>query len=868
MTVNAGGTLNLTNTSGNVLGYTSGTQVPLINVNGGTVNAGTAAAPVGNEGYLTAFTLTGGTVNYAGSGTGTNIQNAYQFGAAANGSVNLYTAAAITSNASANLSTFAGATDIRSGTLGVQVAQGTTTGGVDLLMSGIISSNGALGLTKYGPGVLTLSAANTYTGTTTVNAGTLSLTGSLASPTLALGGGTFAYAPTTAASTQAFTGTTIAAGGSTVTATTGNTLALGAITHAAGGVVGFGGAGTITTTSAGANGILGPYAYTGTGAGLSYVTGAATAGTASTIAAYTGGTTTTDATGVTDTTGTVNYNVPAGGTVNGGAGGASANTVRYTGAADTITGPITLNGLMNAGTGALTVNGNVTAGSTNELVVLSNGQNITLNGAVANNGSTASALTYGGPTAGTLTLSGTNTYTGGTTFAGGIVNVGSAGALGTTGTLTFAGGTLQYSAANTTDYSGRLSTAVDQVYNIDTNGQTVTYATAFGSNGSILNKSGAGTLILSANDTYNGGTTVNAGTLQVTFGGQGYAALRGTVTVNSGGTLSLAAVDATGFNAISAGNSLAQLTINGGTVDNATSGNQGFTANLTMTGGTFSSSGGGAFNIDPGQANAPSINTNASATTALISAPIVQRSTTVSLPFNVASGGAGTTSGSDLTVTGVISGAGGGITKNGAGALTLSGANTYTGPTIVNAGTLIVNGTQSSATGAVSVASGSTSGTGATLGGIGTIGGATTVASGVSNGTITGATNGTVGTLSLTAGLTINGTYVADVIAGTGSDKLAVSGAVLTLNTTSVLSLAVQGTLTAAQYVLATYSALSGTFSNITGTPAGYRVDYGPATNGAITLDAVPEPSTWLGGLLLTGTFGFALRRRRSTRVA
>ncbi len=486
VTVNSGGTLNLTNTNGNGLGYNGG-ATPLINVNGGTVNT----TGSGNEGYSTAFTLTGGTVNYAGSGTGTNIQNAYQFNAGTNGSINNYTAAAITSNASANLSTFAGAINIRGGNLGVQVAQGTTSGGVDLLMSGIISSAGTNGLTKYGPGVLTLSAASTYTGTTTVNAGTLQLTGSLASPTLAVGGGTFAYAPTTAASTQAFTGTTINAGGSTITATSGNTVSLGAITHNVGGVVGFGGAGTITTSSTGANGILGPYAYTGTGTGLSYVTGGG-----GTITAYTGGTTTTDATGVTDTTGTVNYNVPAGGTVG---AGASANTLRYTGAGDTITGPVTLNGLMNAGTGALTVNGNVTAGSTNELVVLSNGQNITLNGVVGN-GAAASALTYGGPTAGTLTLTGTNTYTGGTTFAGGVVNVGSTGALGTAGTLTFNGGTLQYSAANTTDYSSRFNNAVDQVYNIDTNGQTVTLATAIGNTGSILNKSGAGTLIVSGNN--------------------------------------------------------------------------------------------------------------------------------------------------------------------------------------------------------------------------------------------------------------------------------------------------------------------------------------------------------------------------------
>jgi autotransporter-associated beta strand protein len=44
------------------------------------------------------------------------------------------------------------------------------------------------------------------------------------------------------------------------------------------------------------------------------------------------------------------------------------------------------------------------------------------------------------------------------------------------------------------------------------------------------------------------------------------------------------------------------------------------------------------------------------------------------------------------TVSGVISGAGGSLVKTGRGTLTLTGTNTYTGPTEVDAGTLIVNG--------------------------------------------------------------------------------------------------------------------------------------------------------------------------------
>ncbi len=70
------------------------------------------------------------------------------------------------------------------------------------------------------------------------------------------------------------------------------------------------------------------------------------------------------------------------------------------------------------------------------------------------------------------------------------------------------------------------------------------------------------------------------------------------------------------------------------------------------------------------------------------------------------------------------------LTKTGAGTQVLSGANTYTGGTSVNAGTLLVNNTGGSGTGSgsVVVASGSTNATAVRLGGTGTISGATTFA--------------------------------------------------------------------------------------------------------------------------------------------
>ena len=61
------------------------------------------------------------------------------------------------------------------------------------------------------------------------------------------------------------------------------------------------------------------------------------------------------------------------------------------------------------------------------------------------------------------------------------------------------------------------------------------------------------------------------------------------------------------------------------------------------------------------------------------------------------------------------------LTKTGTGAITLTGANTFSGVTTVNAGKLFIHGDQTLAAGSVNVSSN------ATLGGTGTLGGDTTV---------------------------------------------------------------------------------------------------------------------------------------------
>lgn len=102
----------------------------------------------------------------------------------------------------------------------------------------------------------------------------------------------------------------------------------------------------------------------------------------------------------------------------------------------------------------------------------------------------------------------------------------------------------------------------------------------------------------------------------------------------------------------------------------------------------------------------------------------------------------------------VISSGSGTLTKNGAGTWTLTRDNTYTGNTNVNVGTLVINGNQSVATGAVSV-SGTLAGSG------GTVGGNTTINAGgrlaVGNGTA-----GSTGTETFSGTLTFTSTSIFD----------------------------------------------------------------------------------------------------------
>jgi fibronectin-binding autotransporter adhesin len=137
------------------------------------------------------------------------------------------------------------------------------------------------------------------------------------------------------------------------------------------------------------------------------------------------------------------------------------------------------------------------------------------------------------------------------------------------------------------------------------------------------------------------------------------------------------------------------------------------------------------------------------------------------------------------TFNGTIVGTNSPFTKNGPGTMVFNGNNTYTKPTVVNAGTLLVNGSTSAGS-ALTVNNNSV------LGGTGTIGGGVTLAAGSTSVLSPGSPVSTTADLA-TGSLTLNsGTTLAVQINGltpdSGHDQVRVSGSVdlggATLNTT------------------------------------------------------------------------------------
>ena len=263
-------------------------------------------------------------------------------------------------------------------------------------------------------------------------------------------------------------------------------------------------------------------------------------------------------------------------------------------------------------------------------------------------------------------------------------------------------------------------------------------------------------------------------------------------------------------------------------------------------------------------------------------------------------------SGATLTISGVISGDSGSLTKTGDGTLTLSETNTYAGGTTVSAGTLQVSNASALGTGNVTVSGGTLS-----IDSDVTLSIATGTTLSVTGGTVSGAIELDGGTLSIDSGVTLSDISLSVVLSDTyltstttSDDSSSTSSAaksntiLLTAvadddsgTTTTVYAIDGSGTLSVSEITISldeeladeiaslsadatyTFSLAASTISgldNVTITLDGLDTSSWTASlsDGTLTLTyTIPEPGSF-GLLAGTLALAFAASRRRRSRKA
>jgi autotransporter-associated beta strand protein len=699
--------------------------------------------------------------------------------------------------------------------------------------------DGTAGLTKAGAGTLTISgsAVNTLTGPTTVGGGTLALqfavannaSGVIGSGSALTLGGTCGLnvlgGATAIVDTQAFNGTTLVGGQATVALTKGTatsvTLNLGTLSNSSKSYLNFTlPTGTAVTTSHAldlSGSLLGTWASVGSGTTLTYA--ADNNASSGNITAYTGATSATAVDLSNVTVATTNYKYAAATTL---AGNQTGNTLQYTGAATTTalgSNSLTLNGLMNSGTGLLTVSGTagnsgLVIGAGGELDLMSNTQGLAISSVISGTG----AVVYGGPSAGTLTLSGVNSYSGGTTLNAGILSISGDAALGAvpaspSTNLTFAGNSTLKGTGSFTLNANRnivINSGVNATF--DNPGLYVGIDGVISGAGS-LTKTKLGTLSLNGMNTYTGGTYIVADN-----GG-----VSGSVNISSDASLGAVPASPTPNVFFSGGyqtpltwlapfdlNPNRTLVANGGSVQLAPFANQNITINNLITGSSslrFTTSGKGSVTLaNSNNSFAGGIILNGilkigsdGAFGAVPASPTIgisyDASSTMQLLAsfdlhpnrNIGGGTSGSgltftldTQGFNMTVPGSVTTGSHKFAKSGSGTLTIDGNNVFAAsgnPAAINGGLLRLNG--SSTGGQLNINKNGA------LGGTGTISMAVTAAVGdaTNPGGAIRLTDGAVGTLTLGSTLTFSGTptypnsLAFDLGDGVASDKIVLTTA-------------------------------------------------------------------------------------------
>ncbi|MCL2075861.1 MAG: autotransporter-associated beta strand repeat-containing protein [Betaproteobacteria bacterium] len=508
-------------------------------------------------------------------------------------------------------------------------------------------------LTKTGAGTLILTGANTYTGGTVINAGTLSI-------------GSDANIGATEAGRENILGGTDAAAPATLRLT-----GTGAIYSSSWTLEGILNAietpDSVTATMSGnLTGAGGGFEKTGEGRLILTGTNTYSGGTTVSAGILAGDTTSLQG-NITNNAG-VEFNQASNGSYTGvmsgtgqlAKGGAGTLTLAgdnsYSGDTVIQDGSLTVTGYLGHTGGSIgAYSGNIIHNGTNLTFNQGSGSQQTLSGVISGSGS----LTKSGD--GILILTGVNDY-GSTTVNGGALSIGSDANIGA-GTNALNNATLMLTGG---DYAKDWT--LTGAATIETEVTAIMSGVLGGAGG--FEKTGAGTLILTGTNTYTGGTTVSGGALSI--GSDANIGATGTNTLN-GGTLRLT------------GASYARdWTLNdvAGNAIEATGGNAAMSGVLGGAGG-FTKSGGGELTLSG--ANTYSGDTTISGGTLEVTGTLGGGSyggaivNNGALTFNQTA---------NQSLSGDISGSGL-LTKSGSGALTLAGNNSgYSGDITVRGGTL------------------------------------------------------------------------------------------------------------------------------------------------------------------------------------
>lgn len=823
-----------------------------------------------NNGVLRVASIAdAGTASALGAGAALN------FGSGANTGTLAYTGEETSVNRSINLvSTGAGGGAIHNnGTNGGLILNGVftnlgTTGSKTLTLGGTntdanqfqsLISNGSAGgilaLAKSGEGSWALTSQNTYSGGTTLSAGTLNLNhGGSEGTSSAIGTGTLtitggALGNSSGAAVVLSTNNTVAINGD-FSFVGGNDLSLG------GGIATIGNANRAITLDSSATLTLGELRWNSVnGARILTVDQGAGSGGRLVLAGF-----------------QLNVNADT----------VARNRALSGSAQVEISGVISngnsfANGLVYSGTGTLTLSAantysGITTVNLGTLKLGHAGALTTSSGLTVNSGA-VDVHGFAASIAGGLTLGAATTSVGGLTAA--LIDSASGGAFTLNGNVAYNTGSAGFHNGQATVSANLDLGGADRVFTVnDSSAATVDLlVSGFISGSSGITKAGNGTLRLTAANTFTGQALLNNGIIQAgRLGNIGDEGALGTGNLNAA-----AGIIRLGFQA-SAG---ALEYIGGGESTNRRI-QIGGGANVAHTGGaSLLSNGTGPLVFTAANFNSP-----------------VNTGTGTAGPGRVLTLGGGNTGAN--TIQGVIANnlqtlnplvA---LVKQDGGTWILQGSNTYGGGTQVTGGTLLVNNAAGSATGTGSV----TVGIGARLGGSGTAGsltsGATfTLADGA---TLFAGQHGVLDaqTLDLQAagGFTLAGTIELDILGGGSSgvlngqagnaDQLVFSGGSIDL-TGSWLKISSSLPVNSGTWVegsawrLFDWAGLTGNFDNLPtsglqqGNPAdlpdlsplGLSWDWSQLySSGTLSIVLVPEPSRAL--LVLSGAMVLVLRRRRA----